>query len=50
MRITANDVWREERPEITEGLLNAPTGIALGMAVGLCAWGGLIALVWMLLR
>ena len=50
MHTTPEDVWREERPEIPESLLNAPTGIALAMAVGLSAWGGLIALVWMLLR
>jgi hypothetical protein len=50
MPMTANDMWREERPEIAESLMNAPTGIALGMAAGLSAWGGLIALVWMLLR
>jgi hypothetical protein len=50
MPTTANDVWREDLREITEGLMNAPTGIALSIAVGLSAWGGLIALFWMLLR
>jgi hypothetical protein len=50
MPTAADDPWREEWREITEGLMNAPTGIALGMAVGLSAWSGLIALVWLLLR
>jgi hypothetical protein len=50
MPTAADDPWREDWPEVTEGLMNAPTGIALGMAVGLSAWSGLIALVWLLLR
>ena len=50
MPTTAHNMWREDWREISEGLMNAPTGIALGIAVGLSAWGGLFALAWTLLR
>jgi hypothetical protein len=50
MPTTADDVWREDWREISEGLIDAPTGIALGMFVGLSAWGGLAALLWLLLH
>jgi hypothetical protein len=50
MPTTADDLWREDWREVTDSLIDAPTGIALGIAVGLSAWGGLIGLLWMLLR
>jgi hypothetical protein len=50
MPMTAGDLWREDRREVSGGLMNAATGIGLGIALGLSVWGGLVALVWMLVR
>jgi hypothetical protein len=50
MPMTVDDLWREDWREVSGGLMNAATGIALGIALGLSVWGGLIALLWMLVR
>jgi hypothetical protein len=50
MPMTADDLWREDRREVSGGLMNAATGIGLGIALGLSVWGAIIALVWMFFR
>jgi hypothetical protein len=50
MPTTADDLWGEDWREVSDGLMNAATGIALGIALGLSVWGALIVLVWTLIR
>jgi hypothetical protein len=50
MPMTADDLLRREDRREISGLMNAATGIALAIAMGLSVWAGLIALVWSLVR
>jgi hypothetical protein len=49
MPTAADDLWRDDRREVSEGLMNAATGIAFGIGLGLSAWAALIVLVRVLI-
>jgi len=49
MPATADNLWREDGLEVSEGLMNAATGIAFGIGLGLGGWMLIFGLLWVTL-